>query len=281
MQVLTPAAPPAAAAKRTSVGLGRAGNLRYAWSSGLLELEKRFRLSVFGGTWLFLGPLLLMLVYWVVFDLIVDVTFTNPHTGQPVPFLPIFCVGFFLYMSFSELVSGASGWFQRRRKALQDSSVPPWAIFGTLVARSLVTLGVFQLIALAIALMYGQALPFGIPAYLLSVAVSFVLFTGVALFVAMLGAFFGDVREVIPIVLRVAFYASTISFPISTVPRALAWVPLANPLTWAVELCRAMLFWGGDVTPTFLVGFSAMIVVSWALALFFYWRLADVLAESV
>jgi len=256
-------------------------DLGFAWFSGLNELGKRFQASLLGGLWLIVGPALLMGVYWVVFDRVVGVNFSDPSTGVEVPFLAAFAVGFFNYMTFSELVGQATSWFKSKRRMITETSLPLWAVFGVLISRASVQYVCYLAVTIAIVLAYGLTTPEGIAFFLLAALPVFVLFSGVSLIVAFLGLYFADVREIVPILLRVMFYVSSITFPLAAVPAGWQWVPMANPLTWAVELNRDLLLWDHVNSAAYMIGLGITAVVVWIIAVFLYARLSSNVDEVV
>ncbi len=255
--------------------------LSFAWRTGLDDLGSRFKNSLFGGLWLAMGPALLLVVYWGVFDVVLGIEFTDPSRGEKVPFLAPFAVGFFLYLAFSELVSGGAGWFKARRRLVVETDIPAWAIFAILVFRTLIQYFFYIAASIAICAFYGLTTAAGAVSFALAALVIFFIFTGVALAVSLLGVFFGDVREIMPIAMRVLFYVSSISFPLSAIPQSLQWLPRANPLTWAVETSRSLLLWRGEGALEHMSGLLGMGVAAWAIAALLYWRLAEVLDQVV
>lgn len=272
----------AAAPKPRRPLFGQLGShLKFAWTSGLRELRKRFEDSLLGGVWLFLGPALLILVYWAVFDLVVGVEFTDPASGAKVPFLAAFTIGFFLYLTFSELVSGGAGWFKSKRRLIRESDLPVWSVFGALLSRVFIQFLFYVAIVLIVCWAYGLTTLQGSAMYLAASFLVFWVFAGFGLVIAYLGAFFGDVKEIVPVALRVLFYTSSITFPLSLVPPSFALVPVINPLTWPVELMRDLLLWDAGHWMSFTQPIGMIGLSVWIVALFFHWRLARRLADIV
>ena len=258
-----------------------AERLMFAWRAALDELAGRFRSSLFGGLWLALGPVLLLVVYWAVFDAVLGIEFTNPVTGEKVPFLAAFAVGFFLYLGFSELVSGSASWFKTRRRLIVETDLPLWSIFAILVFRTFVQYLFYIAATTAICAYYGLADVPGALAYIGAALIIFVVFCGVSLAVGLLGAFFGDIREIMPMLMRVLFYVSSITFPLSAIPSSLQWLPNANPQTWAVEISRSLMLWGAGNAFDYAAGLLIAGAIFWAAAILLYWRLAGVVDQVV
>ena len=256
-------------------------NIRFAWGSGLQELRKRFDDSVLGGLWLVINPALLILVYWAVFDLIVGIKFTDPTTGREVPFLAAFSIGFFLYLTLAELMNGASGWMKAKRRYVLESDLPIWAILGGLVARVFIQYIFYTMVVLGVCIAYQLSTVQGAFLYLLASFVVFLVFVGLAVIFAIIGSYFGDVKELLPVLNRVLFYTSSITFPLTLVPPTLKWIPAMNPLTWPVELMRDLLLWGVRDPLSHIWPALALAAGIWSIAVLLYWRLSDRIAEVV
>ncbi|MFN7166878.1 MAG: ABC transporter permease [Pannonibacter sp.] len=256
-------------------------HLHFSWSSGVRELRKRFQESLFGGLWLILGPALLVAVYWAVFDVIVGVEFTDPQTGATVPFLAAFSIGFFLYLTLSELIGGATTWLRAKRRFLLESDLPVWAIIGTLISRVFIQYLFYIATVIAVCWFYQMTTIEGTLLYLVTSLLAFIIFAGVGVIFAYLGCFFGDVRELVPVMMRVLFYTSSITFPLQLVPESLRWIPAVNPLTVPVELMRDLLLWNGQGAVLLLIPLSISGVVIWAIAILFHMRLAPRVEEIV
>lgn len=254
-------------------------NIEFSWTSGLLDLRKRFQDSLIGGSWLILAPLLLASVYWIVFDKIVGIEFRHPTTGETVPFLAAFSVGFFLYLTLSELLINASGWLKGRRRYILESDLPTWPILASLAARVFIQFLGYLAVVIAICLIYGLVTPLGVTLYIAASLVIFIMFVGISIIVAYVGAYFGDIREVLPILMRVLFYSSAITFPLTLVPDELRWIPLLNPLTWPVELMRDLLIWGAQDPVRYILPISSMFCIVWAVAAVLHIRLANRVSE--
>lgn len=255
--------------------------IRFGWSSGIDELRKRFDDSLLGGLWLVISPAMLIVVYWVVFDLVVGISFTDPETQEEVPFLAAFAIGFFLYLTLAELVNGASGLLRAKRRLILESDLPIWSIVGGLFSRVLIQYSFYISVVLVVVAGYGYTNPTGMALYILASLVVFVLFCGVALIFSLVGSFFGDVKEFVPVLMRVLFYTSSITFPLTLVPSYLQWIPMLNPLTWPVELMRDLLLWGVREPLSFVGPILLMGVSLWAIAVLLYWRLSSRIQEVV
>lgn len=265
-----------------SENLKRVGTrISFAWRTALDDLASRFRASLLGGAWLAIGPSMLIIVYWAVFDRVLGVEFTNPSTEEKAPFLAPFAIGFFLYLTFNELVSGGATWFSSRRRMIVETNLPIWTIYLVLAFRTLIQYAFYVVASIAVCAFYGLTTPIGVLAYVFVALIIFFIFAGVGLAISLIGVFFGDVREVMPTAMRVLFYVSSISFPLTAVPATLQWLPESNPLTWAVEASRSLLLWSGEGASDYMFGLTVAGLVVWTIAACLYWRLAAVIDQVV
>lgn len=255
--------------------------LRFMFIMGWQELERRFAKSLLGGLWLFLGPALLAGVYWIVFEFVIGIRFTNPLTNEEVPFLAAFSIGFFSYLTLNEMMGQGVNWLRSKRRTITETDLPLWTVLGVLMVRAFIQYVAYLFVSIGICVGYGLTDLSSTLLYLAASIPIFVMFAGVSVVVAFLGLFFPDVREIIPVLLRVVFYASTISFPLQAVPEQWRWVLLANPLTWAIELNRDLLLWSRAPDPQFLAIATLGLVAIWGIAILFYMRLRKIVPQVV
>ncbi|UIJ87201.1 ABC transporter permease [Rhizobium leguminosarum] len=117
-----------------------------------------------------------------------------------------------------------------------------------------------------------------IPQALLLVMVAAI---AISLFLSLLGPFFKDLDELSRILLRVLFYTSPITYPLTTVPERFVGYLWANPLTILVEAVRNSFVFGLAPSP---LSYVVMLVSSLALVgagIWLYSRLKGPIVDVV
>jgi ABC-type polysaccharide/polyol phosphate export permease len=239
----------------------------------LRDLRARYRGSFFGFLWSFLNPLLLMLVYALVFSVYLRVPMENYAVFLFTGLLP------WLWFSASlghaaAVIVGSGGLV--KRIMFPAEILPLVAVLSNLVnlLLSLPLLFVFLWIA---GIRPGPMLVF-LPLLLL---LQLLLTVGLALPLAALNVHLRDVEQILANGLVLLFFLTPILYPVATVPGALRPFFFLNPVAGLVQSYQNIIFFGREPHWIHLGGVAlAAPLALWA----GYWvfdRLRDGLAEEV
>lgn len=218
------------------------------------DLTVRYKRSVLGVAWTMLNPLLMMLVFTVVFGHILRV---------PVPNFTVFFLSAFLAWNFfSQATSWATACMMGYAPLMKKIYVPKAIFVLATVLSGLVNL-LLSLIPLAL-IMLAVRQPFTSSLAFLPVAMILTtLFTlGVALLLAPICLMFADVVQIYQAILMAWMYLTPVMYPATMVPERYRGFVDVNPMSYFVEMFRAPIY--GGVLPAaqvVLVG-SAFGVVS-------------------
>lgn len=202
------------------------------------DLKVRYAGSALGYVWTVLDPLLMSLVYFFV---LVKIFGRGKGTADQ-PFLLYLVTGQILWAWFNGGVTQTSRALRAQAQMVRSSNVPRelW------VVRVVVSKGVEYLFSLPViaifALAYWKAPTAG--ALLLPVAMlfCFLLVLGLGLILAPITVLVRDVDRIIPIVLRVMFYASPVLYNVQSVPASVRSMYAFNPAVGMLVLSRATFF---------------------------------------
>ncbi len=201
------------------------------------DLTVRYKRSVVGFFWTMLNPLLLMVIFTIVFSTI----FRFEGVGHyEVYFLSEYLVyGFFAQTTVTTMLNLTLNGSLLKRMRLPKSV---FAVATTLSGLANLALSVVPL--LVIMLVRGAPIR---PAMLFLPASFFVIgmFTlGVALLLSALAVYFDDVSQMYQVATTGLMYMTPIIYPMSIVPERWRWLVLANPLTHLFELARYPIYHG-------------------------------------
>jgi ABC-2 type transport system permease protein len=200
------------------------------------DLKVRYAGSALGYVWSVLDPLLMSLVYWFVFSVIFD-----RKVGFP-PYILFLVLGQLIWAWFNGGVSGTVRALRAEAQMVRSSNVPRelW------VLRVVVSKGVEYLFSLPViaifALCYLKAPSIEVLLLPLAMVLCFFLVLGIGLILAPLTVLVRDVERIVPIVLRVMFYASPVLYSVKDVPNHLHIALSVNPTTGMLILSRASFF---------------------------------------
>ena len=239
----------------------------------LRELRARYRGSFLGFLWSFLNPLLLMVVYVLVFSVYLRVPESNYAVFLFSGLLP--------WLWFSSSLGHATGVIVGG---------------GALVKRVLFPAEVLPLVSvlsnminflLSLPLLFLFLVLFGIPltpwaaSLPLLLTLQFLLTAGLALPLAALNVHLRDVEQILGNLLVLWFFLSPVLYPVSAVPASFRPLYFLNPLAGLIQSYRDILFYGRPPEWSQLA-FVAIVAIGtlWA-GLKIFDRLRDTLAEEV
>ena len=200
------------------------------------DLTVRYKRSFLGFLWTMLHPLLLMLIFVVVFAAIFRAR--APH------YETYFLSAYVAWNFFAQTTVNAMAGVAWNGPLLKRVRVPPSVFTLSAVLSGLVNLALSLVVLFAIMAVTGAPLR---PA-LLFLPVSLLLlgiFTlGVSLGVGAVSIFFGDVREMVQAGLPALMYLTPIIYPISIVPERFRALIKLNPLVYVIEVVRDPIYYG-------------------------------------
>lgn len=216
------------------------------------DLTVRYKRSVIGFLWTMLHPLLLTLIFVLIFSAFFR--FAIEHYA--VYFLSAFLGWNFFSQSTSSAMSSIA-WNGMLMKQVRA----PRSIFPLSTTISGLVNLLLSMIPLLI-IMRIQGIP--IRPSILFLPVSFLLLAmfslGVSLALYSLAVFFVDVREMYIVLLSALMYLTPIIYPLEIVPEKFLWIVKINPLRYLLETLRAPIYYG-IIPPIRTLGISAGVAV--------------------
>jgi len=231
-----------------------------------------------GMLWILFTPLVLLLIYTLVFGLFLGVKWSD-STGTDVGYvLPMF-TGLIFYLYFSELITSSTGLLTSKRSMILKSSFPIWVPLLSNIIRCSFQFIASIVILLTIVILTGQWNGSGFFYSLISLVVGVIFLAGLAVIFAILGPFVGDLSQVVRQSMRVIFYTAPISYPASSVPERFQIFLWMNPLTFIVESFRSSLLFGKNVDLSIYTAASAVTTITLLSAVWIYKRTKGVLSD--
>ncbi|TAA44354.1 ABC transporter permease [Pseudoxanthomonas winnipegensis] len=232
------------------------------------EIVGRYRGSLAGVAWSFFNPLLMLVIYTLVFSSIFKVRWGTGAGESKADFALILFVGLMLHGFFADCLSRAPNLVLANvsyvKKVVFPLELLPWVS----VLSALFHLFVSVLVLLTVQLLLDVYLPATalllplllVPFIMVTVALSFVF--------AAVGVYLRDIGQLTAMITTVLFFLSPIVYPTSSLPPGFQpWIKL-SPITYPVEQARRMLIFGE--LPQLSGWFIYMAVASVLLMLSFY-----------
>jgi ABC-2 type transport system permease protein len=200
------------------------------------ELKVRYRRSVIGFVWTMLQPLLMMLVFYLVFSKLFR--FNLPH-------YPVYALAGVLFWNFfSQSIVSSMNSLRGNAPLLQKMPVPK-AVFPLATVISGVVNLLFALIpTLVILILLEHTLSPALLFLPVSILLAGLFTLGAGLLLSPLAVFFSDVVELVGVLLTVLMYLTPIFYPMAILPDKVRWVVRFNPLRSVLEVFRDPIHYG-------------------------------------
>lgn len=248
------------------------------------DLKVRYKNSILGVAWSWINPLLMMLVYTVVFQVLAG--------RSDLPNYPVFVLCALLpWTFFSASLSQATDSIVSTASLIKKVYFPREALPISIV------LGNFVNFLIALPVFFGLALLFGhtISPYVLLtpiimlIEMAFIL--GLALITSTLNVFYRDTRHILEVALQAWIFLTPVFYPITTVPEQYTvlgntinirvWLRRLNPMASIIASYRDMLYWGNFTGLDFLLRTALTALAILVIGYFVFLRYSPRFAEEV
>jgi lipopolysaccharide transport system permease protein len=240
----------------------------------------RYRGSVLGVLWSFLNPLLMLLVYTLVFSVMFKQQWQG-GSGSRTEFALLVFAGLLVFNIFAECVQRAPSLILHNtnyvKKVIFPLEILPWMSLGSVLLHATASLLIWLLFHF---LLIG---PPPVTALLLPlVLLPLILFSmGISWLLAGLGVYLRDVGQVVSAFTTALLFVSAVFYPVNVLPEAYRSLLLLNPLAMLIEQARDVLFWGVPIEPqSWATSLVTSCAVAWVGFQCFQWMrngFADVL----
>lgn len=214
------------------------------------DLTVRYKRSVLGFLWTMLHPLLLMLIFAVVFS--------SVFRGRSPHYETYFLSAYIAWNFFAQTTVNAMTSVAWNGPLMKRVRVPQSIFTLSTVISGLVNVGLSLIVLFAI--MFATGTPLHATLWFLPVSLLLVgIFSfGASLALTAISIFFGDVREMVQAGMPALMYLTPIIYPISIVPDRYRWIIRLNPLVYIVEIVRDPIYYG--IIPSHLTLIVATVV---------------------
>ncbi len=229
------------------------------WNFIKRDIYSKYVGSFLGIFWSVLNPLILLVVYSLVFGLILNIRV--PGSTNIWDFVLYFSAGFLPWMTLQESVTRTSRSIIDNKHYIKKVPFPTeiFPIFTVLAESVNLVIGLSIYFVLMIILkgsfsIFTLLLPF--------VIVLQVLFTlSLGLFLSSGAVFFRDIPHILGALMIVWFWATPIVYFIDMIPVGFQWVMHLNPAFYLIEIYHDILFYGNLPDPMNISIFLALSLV--------------------
>jgi ABC-type polysaccharide/polyol phosphate export permease len=231
------------------------------------DIKTRYKRSTLGFLWVMLDPLLMLLIFYVIFA-----GLFGRSVGQYSAYV---MTGIIMWQFFSQATKVASLAFIKNRNLINKIYLPK-ALFPLSVVSSSLVHFIFSLVPLFIIILSSGA-RFGFDLILLPyvVAIMFLFSLGIALTISTLAVFFHDVIYIYDVLLMGWMYLSAIFYPVSILPAKLRFLMSLNPMYHYISLFRASVYDPSQLTAEHIVFGTVFAALFFSAGWLIYYRNRD------
>jgi lipopolysaccharide transport system permease protein len=215
---------------------------RYILTGALRELRQRYAGSAMGILWHVVTPLTQIAVYFVVFSRFMGSQAGGPYS--PEAYAVFLCAGILPWFVFAECVSHGTTALLANEAYLKKLAIPEGVFVAQTVATSGLTLGLYAVALLGVAVFTGVPPRAAWPLIPIVLLLFLGLGFGLALILATVTVFFRDVTQIMNIVLQFWFWLTPIVYHQSSLGPRLTEVMRWNPPTAYIVAVRGLLLDG-------------------------------------
>lgn len=248
------------------------------------DLKVRYKNSVLGIAWSMLNPLLMMLVFTIVFNYLAG--------SSDLPAYPVFILcGVLPWNFFAHSVAGATTSIVANSHLINKIYFPREILPISTVLSNLVNYLLALPVYFALALALGRSFN-GWVLLLPAIIVIQVCFTiGVSLILATVNVFYRDTQIVLEVVLLAWFFLTPIFYPITRVPeirqilgmqvQLRVWFRRLNPMASIVATYRDILYWGSRPGIDFFLRTTVTALIFLVVGYLIFKRFSPVFGEEI
>ena len=224
------------------------------YSLTVREIKVRYRQTVIGIIWAVIQPVMMMLVFTLVFS-----EFAKISTGD-IPY-PIFSYSALVPWSFFATSLVFASQSVVTNSPLVKKIYFPREIFpisGVLAAS--VNFAISFLILIAMMIFYKVPFTIYIAFFFVILLIQIIFTLGVSFFLSALNVYYRDVTHALPLGIQLLMFLSPVAYPITIVPEQFRTVYMLNPMAGIIESYRNVLI-EGKLPDFYYLGIAAAVAV--------------------
>jgi lipopolysaccharide transport system permease protein len=246
------------------------------------DLRAKYKGSVLGLVWSLAHPVVLMLVYLLVFSVMLKI-----QTADYEHYWLFLLAGLPVWVFFATSLQSAARSLLENANLIRKVRFPRQLVPLSIVATQLVGFAVMLAIVVALSLAYVPAARDTVWVAIPLAALAVCLVAGLSLAVASLNALYRDVEHLVAALLLPWFFLTPVLYSLEGIPgvkdhpRLVDLVHYGNPLTPAIEAVRDPLFFGELPAVADAIYLAVAAVLALALGAFVFSRVDDRVAVEV
>ena len=198
------------------------------------EIRGKYKNSFLGVLWSFLNPLLQIIVYAIVFQMILK----NPQENYSI----FICCGLIPWTFFSAAISRSAFTMVENGNILKKVYFPREILPISIVTSEAVNFLISTIIIIAFVIFGGLGISKYIIFYPIVLIAQDILLIAISLIVSSISVYIRDLQHLIGVALQLLFYATPIVYSSETIPTEFHWILNINPMTYIINAYRDIFY---------------------------------------
>ncbi len=199
------------------------------------EIRGKYKGAWLGVLWSYLNPLLMLIVYSIVFSKIMRIDIPNYTMFLFTALIP--------WTFFTQTVSQGSFSVVANGNILKKVFFPREIIPISVVTSNLINFLISCIIMTFFIIVTGLGLTWCAVLFPVVLLAQYLLLLGITLITSALTVYVRDLEHIITVLLTMLFYGTPIVYSIEMVPESMKWLIYANPMTSIINAYRDILFY--------------------------------------
>lgn len=198
------------------------------------EIRGKYKNSFLGVLWSFLNPLLQIIVYAIVFQIILK----NPQENYAI----FLCCGLIPWTFFSSAITKSAFTMIENGNIIKKVYFPREILPISIITSETVNFIISTIIILGFVILGGVGISKYIIFYPIVLLAQYILLIGIALIISSISVYVRDLQHLIGVAMQLLFYATPIVYDTNTIPENLRWILKINPMTYIINGYRNIFY---------------------------------------
>ncbi len=198
------------------------------------DVGGKYKNSFLGVLWSFISPLLQIMVYALVFQVILKSDIPN--------YTVYLCCGLIPWQYFSAVILRGAATIIDNGNIIKKVYFPREILPISVVTSEGVNFLISTIIILGFVIFGGIGLSVNILWYFVILVIQYIVSIGLAFIVSSLSVYFRDLLHLLGIIIQLLFYATPIVYAANAVPVGLQWIIKINPMSYLIEAYRNIFY---------------------------------------
>jgi len=198
------------------------------------EIRGKYKNSFLGVLWSFLNPLLQIIVYAIVFQIILK----NPKENYAI----FLCCGLIPWTFFSSSITRSAFTMIENGNIIKKVYFPREILPISIVTSETVNFIISTIIILGFVVFGGVGISQYIIFYPLVLLAQYILLIGIGLIISSISVYVRDLQHLIGVAMQLLFYATPIVYSTDAIPTNFKWILNLNPMTYIINGYRDIFY---------------------------------------